>query len=240
MTSERRIHFATFGSTPKYSAALTRIERQARESGYFDTITIYTQDTLPGLSAYADFIAKNPRGYGYWFWKVLVILDRMDAAGPDDIIVYADAGCGICTTPDARRVWPIWCGVVDRHPTHRICFHMGHIEEMWSKGDLSVLLGCAGNPAIMKSPQATAGIQMMKNTPENRALMHEWLSIMMRDDGHYVNDVPSRTLNASCFREHRHDQAIISLLMKLRGAARLPAPYRAPVHPILCLQQRES
>lgn len=240
MAGSRHIHFVTFGSTPKYSAALARIEQQARQSGYFDTVTVYTQDTLPGLSAYAEFIAKHPRGYGYWFWKPLVILDRMADAGPDDIIVYADAGCGICTSPDAQLVWPIWCGIVDRHPTHRICFHHGHIEETWSKGDLSVLLGCANAPAIMKTPQAWAGIQMMRNTPDNQALMCEWLELMTRDDGHYVDDSPSRSPNAPGFREHRHDQAIISLLMKLRGSARLRAPYRAPVHPILCLQQRDS
>ena len=59
------VHFATFGTPPKYAAALARIEKQARDSGYFASVTAYTQDTLPGIADYAEFIAKNPRGYGY-------------------------------------------------------------------------------------------------------------------------------------------------------------------------------
>lgn len=234
------VHFATFGTPPRYAAALARIEKQARDSGYFASVTAYTQDTLPGIADYAEFIAKNPRGYGYWFWKALVLLDRMRIVPEGDIILYADAGCSICTTEEARRVWPIWVGIVERHLTHRICFHHGHIEETWSKGDLSTFLGCGGNPAIMKMPQAWAGLQMMMNTAENRTLVQQWLDIMMMEDGHYVTDAPSRVPNAPSFREHRHDQAIISLLMKIHGAARLTAPYKAPIHPVLCLQQRDS
>lgn len=234
-----QIHFASFGSLPNYSNAVKRIEREARESGYFDTVTIYTQENLPGLSELNGFISKNKRGYGYWVWKPLVILDRMAHAAPDDIIFYADAGCGMCTNDKARASWKEWVALVESHPTHRVCFHNTHMEETWTKMDLAVLLGCANDPAVMKTEQAQATFQMMRNTPENQALVREWLSIMTRDNGHYVTDAPSKAKNAPSFREHRHDQSVISLLMKLRGSARTPAPWLEQIYPVLALRKRD-
>jgi hypothetical protein len=232
------VHFASFGSLPEYGNTLRRIEKEARESKYFDTVTIYTQDNVPRIGEFREFIAKNRRGYGYWIWKPLVILDRMAHAAPDDIIVYADAGCSTCTNDTARKSWAEWLSLVETHPTHRISFEQEHMEETWTKMDLAARLGCADDPAIMKTGQRLGGLQMMRNTSENQALVQEWLSTMSCENGKYITDAPSTVKNASSFREHRHDQSVISLLMKLRGSAVTPAPWRDPIHPILCLRKR--
>ena len=41
-----------------------RIEHQAKESGYFDTISMYDQTNTPGIQDHAEFINSHPRGYG--------------------------------------------------------------------------------------------------------------------------------------------------------------------------------
>ena len=95
-------HFCTFGNTPNYINTLTRLYHQAAKSGYFDTISIYDQNNTPGIQDHVDFIKSHPRGFGYWIWKPMVILDVMNKASPNDIIIYADAGCSIYNTEDAK------------------------------------------------------------------------------------------------------------------------------------------
>lgn len=233
-------HFITFGTKPRYDRALERIEREARSSGYFDTVTVYTQENLPQLREHADFVAKNPRGYGYWIWKPMAILEQMRKVPEGDIILYADAGCSICTTHEARRVWNIWLDIVRTGSTHRIAFIEGHIEETWCKADLACLLGCNDDPTIMKSCISISTLHLLQNTEDNRALVQRWIDVCLLEDYHYLTDSPSRVPNASSFREHRHDQSIISLLMKIHGASRIPAPFIAPGYPVLCLRSRDA
>lgn len=57
-------HFCTFGNTPKYNKALNRIFRQSKESGYFNTVSIYHQNNTPGIEKHVNFIKTQPRGYG--------------------------------------------------------------------------------------------------------------------------------------------------------------------------------
>ena len=48
--------------------------------------------------------------------------------------------------------------------------------------------------------------------PETRNLIKEWYNISC--DYHNIDDTPSISKNYDCFREHRHDQSIYSLLAK--------------------------
>ena len=230
------VHFCTFG-TDTFAAALRRIEQQARASGYFDTVTLYSHSTTPGLEAHAAFIEANPRGYGYWIWKPLVILDQMRRAGPEDIIVYTDAGSTVNASRAAKGRWATYRALVERAP-HRLCILQPWTREVdWCKGDLLDLLAARNRIA---GPQAWAGVQILKNTPENKALVEEWLSIMTRDNYHYVDDSLSKSPNMPTFNEHRHDQSVISLLMKQRGAHFIPDIGSSDQYPIALTQKRDS
>ena len=47
---------------------------------------------------------------------------------------------------------------------------------------------------------------------ETRNLINEWYNICC--DYHYIDDTPSIIPNHSLYKEHRHDQSILSLLIK--------------------------
>ncbi|MEO1909013.1 MAG: hypothetical protein ABGX10_01060, partial [Paracoccus sp. (in: a-proteobacteria)] len=38
------------------------------------------------------FILEQERGAGYWLWKPWIILQKLREVGPDDIVIYNDAG----------------------------------------------------------------------------------------------------------------------------------------------------
>jgi hypothetical protein len=232
------IRFCTFGSVPAYAPALQTLANEAHASGYFDEVVAFTQHDL-GLTPERLAWMELTRGYGYWTWKYMVILRMFERCGPDDIVVYADAGCGISTSPAARETWQRWCTAVREHPTHRLAFQMPHPEEDYTKRDVFEIL-CATGDEFTKSGQLMATLQLYKATPENRAFVNRCLQICTMMKYHYVNDDPSLISNAPTFKVHRHDQSIWSVLLKQHGCAILPDHWKDPDSPIMALRRRRG
>lgn len=239
ITTMSKVHFCTFGTTPNYGPSLARLVAEARIPGYFDTVTAYTQDTLPATPAEKAFMQAHRRGYGYWIWKANVILDVMSKVGQEDIIVYADAGCGISGTTAARTKFAEWIRDANEHPTHRVSFQMPHVAETWTKADVFALLDCSGDE-FRKTGQHIGGIQIYKNTGENQEFVRTYKRLMETDNYHYVTDAPSRIPNHPSFQDHRHDQAILSLLFKRHGSANREDHWRDPSFPIMALRRRAA
>jgi hypothetical protein len=230
------IHFITFGNTSKYAHAMQILCDEARASGYFDTVQSFNENDIP--PEHTAFVTSNHRGFGYWIWKPIIMLKTMGkyAANTDDIIIYADAGCGISTTPAARENFAKWIHDVRTHPTHRVALQMGHIEETWTKGELFEFIGC-NDDKYRKTGQYVGGIQLYMNTPENREFVKKYLEFVCADNYHYVSDQPSRIPNAPSFTEHRHDQSVISLLFKKYGTVTYPDHWLDPAFPIMALRR---
>jgi hypothetical protein len=208
---------------------------EAVQSCYFNSVDVFTQPDLPPSNV--EFAARAPRGYGYWTWKPLVMRQMMNRYPDGDILMYADAGCSICTDPAARKQFKQWILDVREHPTHRLAFQMNWPEETWTKGELFAFMDCDSD-VYRTSGQHSASIQVYMNTPENRAFMDEYVRITTADNFHYVSDEPSRTANAPSFRDHRHDQSIVSLLFKKHGAKQYPDHWMTPGFPILTARRK--
>ena len=68
-------HFITFcAGKPNYYEAGNRLVKQATNLNLFDEISCYTEEKLKSDSEFwekhSNFIENNPRGYGYWLWKL--------------------------------------------------------------------------------------------------------------------------------------------------------------------------
>lgn len=220
-----QVHFVAFGTLPEYQPSLRRIKSQAENSGYFASTKLYIPQTTPGLADHAEFIAKHRRGYGYWIWKPLVILDRMSQVPEGDIVAYADTGCTIhSTTSRARGAFAAYLAALRAHPAQRFAFQTTHVTETWCKADVLAMFGIQPGSPAAQAGQIMATIQMYANTPANRAFLQEWLALMTRGGYHAVTDAPSVLPNAPSFREHRHDQSIFSLLAQRDGIATADHP----------------
>lgn len=216
------IHFCSFGSKlseitkQEYTTALKRIHKQAEESQFFTTVKIYNQDNTTGIELYSEFIDKNKRGYGYWLWKPLVILDMMNKYEKNSIIIYADAGFEIIKNNSTIELFNKYINDVNTHESHRLGFLDKNLECEYTKQDLFEYLEL-NDPKYKISKQILGGIQILLNTDENKKFIEEWLNIMIVDNYHYLDDSPSVSINYDKFIEHRHDQSIISLLKKKYG-----------------------
>jgi len=225
------IHFCTFGSNG-FEKTLERIEKQAVESKYFTHFHIYNHLNLASLEEHKAFVQKKRRGYGYWIWKPLVILDVMSKTSIGDIIFYCDAGCQVLTDNKRPQLFQKYVDDVLAHPSHRLGWSINQKEESWTKQDLFEYLDM-DHDEYKKSRQVCGGLQMIVYTAENRQFMEEWLRIMTVDDYHYVDDTPSLSPNCEGFVEHRHDQSVQSLLKKKWGFCDqlTGIPDTIPIHP---------
>jgi hypothetical protein len=228
------IHFCTFGSSG-YEKALERIQTQALNSSFFTTIDIYNEKNTPGLDKHSKFIETHKRGYGYWIWKPMVILDMMSRYEKDSIIIFADAGCEIIKNEVTTEIFNKYIKDVKSHPSHILGFVNSYIENHYTKQDLFNYMN-ANESNYTETNQLCAGIQIVVNTEQTKKLMQEWLDILVTDNYHFVDDSPSIAKNSLNFKEHRHDQSVMSLLKKKYGFC--PQEYgtiintiKIPIHP---------
>jgi len=154
-----------------------------------------------------------------------------------DIVLYADAGCGISVTDKARSNMKAWISDCVSHPTHRISFQMTHIEETWTKVDVFVLLGAEGDE-FRKTGQHIGTIHMYQNTQDNRAFVRMYKDFVAAETYHHVSDAKSRVRCSRTFKAHRHDQSISSILFKKYGSASRPDHWCDPDFPVVALRQR--
>ena len=97
MYKNRKIVFVAFASLDlKLSAE--RIKSQALETKYYDNIKIFNSNDFDAQmrETYRNLkSSQKKRGYGYWFWKPIILKKAMEEIDTGDIIHYADVGCHI-------------------------------------------------------------------------------------------------------------------------------------------------
>ena len=209
MTGEKV--FITFGGGGQnYIDAGHRIIEQALSLNIFDNTIFYTDKALQNdinfWSRHKYFIESNPRGYGYWLWKPYIIHKTMEMLNDGDIILYLDCGCEL----DIKRKH-YFAELFEIVTRDMILGTYTAIEKGWNKMDLLLHLDMY-NSKYINTYQHQAGALMFLVCPQTRFIVKSWYDIGC--DYHMIDDSPSIAPNVSEFIEHRHDQAIFSLLTK--------------------------
>ena len=86
--------------------------------------------------------------------------------------------------------------------------------------------------------QNVANIQIYKNNKDNLDFIKEYYKFCCLNNYHYVTDEPSYSLNDPMFKEHRHDQSILSLLFKKYGASVFPDHWNDYEYPIIAIRRK--
>ena len=160
------------------------------------------------IEKHGEFINQNKRGYGYWLWKPQVCIQTFDKMEDGDILVYADVGCFINSQGSKFHKYYVQLAVNNGY---------AFIEDIykiyeWTKGDLFKALDAYDHA---NENQLHGCNFYLKKTPENVKFLNEWLEWCSKYD--LLTDVPSVNSNLPGFNEHRHDQAILTLLVKKKG-----------------------
>jgi hypothetical protein len=158
----------------------------------------------------------SPRGAGFWLWKPYIILETLKLLG-NDCLLYCDAGRSsyyrFHSYPRRleRRIHETPQGFV----LGPAIPHLGNIEQ-WTKRDCLVLMK-ADTPAILKQPLILTW-SLWRRREKSDAFLRTWLAACLDrrclTDDTNVCGLP----NYNEFKDHRHDQSIVSILAYKLGA----------------------
>lgn len=211
---DKNIRFITFADGKKYTS--DRIMKEAYDSGFFKECKSYGPQDFNDefISKHRDFINKNNRGYGYWIWKPYFILRNLADLKNGDYLIYLDSGTSVQSNP--KRVKQYYQMLQNNDA---ILFRIHHDEKIWCKMDtvdyISKLLKKEDGikDVFERDPkQRTAGIIMLKKTPTTIDIIQKWYETAIQYK--YIDDSKSIYDNDPSFKEHRHDQSILSVLSK--------------------------
>ena len=209
--------------------SLDRLARQAKSLNTFDDIYMFIENDLPVdfREHFKEKLIPGSRGYGYWSWKPEAILMALDRIQDEDCLLYIDAGCHLNDRGKKRLLE--YFKILEQEETGIVTFKAIQPTEdnsslvydgrklfdqpnyRWIKGDLLDYFGEKDNPSVVNDQAIGSGIIFVRKCDRAIRIIREWQKIIW----HHFNlldDTPSVSANLAGFIEHRHDQAIWTLL----------------------------
>jgi hypothetical protein len=209
-----RLHFITFadGTNPKYMIAAKQLADMIFKAQIFSTLKVYTKMDLMHdevfWTQHKDFFARSPRGFGYWLWKSYIVWKRLQEVDEGDIVLYCDA----CTSfhSEAKERFLQYLEMLHQSPHKSFFIQMSDDLPLrhWTKADTIHRLNAK---ELLDLPIVMATILMVANTQFNRSFFQFLYSVSCEYS--LLDDSPSERTNDPTFREHRHDQSILSILV---------------------------
>jgi hypothetical protein len=208
---------------PAFDRALVAAQAAQAASAHdagIDEVVAWNRSRLAATPFYAEnrAILDGARGGGYWLWKPYIILDALRRCGPDDVVIYWDVGR---TKPNtfARPIAPLvrWCrehgGLLPGVPIVS--------QGRWTKRDCFHFMGC-DEPRFWNARQVQATFSIWSGRAAI-AFVEEWLT-WCRDRRCLTDDANECGLpNLPGFKEHRHDQSILTNLCVRDAVELLPS-----------------
>jgi hypothetical protein len=212
-------------SDPQLDAHLREAQRALAASapvGEIDEIICWDRARLAATRFYQQNreVLEQPRGCGFWLWKPYIILEAVKRAGPADAVVYWDVG-RLRGNRFTRSVLPLvrWCrehgGMLPGVPIFP--------QQEWTKRDCFYYMGC-DERRYWRACQMQATFSIWSGSAASE-FVSEWLRWCC--DRRCLTDEPNQCglPNLTGFKDHRHDQSILSNLCTKCGVDALePLP----------------
>ena len=175
----------------------------------FDIIKPYTISNVD-----TEFLNKNKRifdlgrGAGYWLWKFYIIVDSLNKMSDGDILFYCDSGKELMhdITP---LIDILHCSKQPIMPYEQLVQ-----EKVWTKRDLFIYNNC-DTPEYTDSNHYDSSTHLIIKNKETLEFYNTCLE--QGCTGDLITDGPNIYGQSDYpeFKEHRHDQSIYSIQVKL-------------------------
>ena len=210
--------FITFGHNCCGRAKRRAVDK-AKSVGGFDCARSFDMSSLSSKFRQTHSnVLTSGRGAGYWLWKPYILLKTlMEDMVEGDLVMYQDAGAYLIKSaaPLLKLCQESEHGIV--------VFTLDKTEDEYTKKDALILMDMNISEAA-RSYQRLASFVIVRKTCSSVQFVMEWLAYLSdrriaSDDGNTMG-MP----NAKSFRDHRHDQSVLSLLSKKWGIPALRDP----------------
>ena len=200
-----KTHLVSF-STPQYRLSQKALVESALKFG-IDVIHSFTEKDLKKTDFYRANIEifKQSRGYGYWLWKPFLILNTLKKVSEGDIVIYIDSGNTIIS-----NLQPLFDLCYKEQSVLFFQAH-GHLNKTWVKRDAFVLMDCDSD-VYYEAQQVCGSPNLFLANHISINFLEDWLFFCQKAS--ILTDSPNTCglENDFAFQDHRHDQAVLSLL----------------------------
>ncbi len=149
-------------------------------------------------------ILDQKRGAGFWLWKPFIILHQLSKMAEGDILFYVDSGSRF-----VNDITPI-VKIVQKNGI-ALFSNDNHKNSTWTKRDCFYYMNC-DTDEYHKGYQIAACYLALQKNNANIKLVSDWLHFASNE--RIITDEPNvcGLTNFEDFKDHRHDQSILSLL----------------------------
>lgn len=206
------IHLITYGNE-KFKNSKKRLNIDAKNTGWFDTIKVYSPKDLnyDFLKKYEN-ILNMKRGGGYWIWKYDIINQRLNEINENDILIYIDAGCTL-NKKGVKRFNEYINMLDDNNPI--ISFQLSHLEYKYTTKEILNYFNVLNNKDITNTGQILNTILIMKKNEKLKNLLNLW-NKCLTDNPLLFTDYYNENQNKD-FIDNRHEQSIFSVIRKMNN-----------------------
>lgn len=193
----------------RFGKSQKKNSQTGKEVGGFDNVIEYGIEDID-----TEFKDKNAHIFihnrlaGYGIWKPYVVLKALESRPDGEYVFYCDSG----------SFWLDSVRFLFNEPHDWLLCFSGYdsplpIEKRWCKRDAFILMDC-DKPEYTDTVQLYDGFFLVKNCEDAKNFFKEWLEYAQ--DERISTDIENKCgePNYPEFKDHRHDQAIMSLLVK--------------------------
>ena len=220
-----KTHLVTFYSTNHedvFKPGALQLENSYTQGG-FDSFKCYTEKDIILTEKQLEFLRNNERGFGFWAWKPVVVLSRLNEVEDGDIVVYHDCGRAFYNYKFTENIKPLVDKVINEHGGVGVAFGHWHHKE-YTKTECFNVMGCTDS-YYKDSHQAVATWHIWKKQPISFEILHTWKiwnfhhSEIITDKGADKKDQPAG------YHGHRHDQSILTnIILKVSKVSKTIKP----------------
>jgi len=195
-------------ATPEYFDSQKLLNDSALRNGVEEFIS-YNKKWLTKTKFYKDnkTILKQFRGSGFWLWKPFIILEALSRIEKGEILIYSDSGIEIIS--DLAPIFEI----CDKKDGLIFFNNLGAKCKDWTKRDCFIKMD-ADSDTFYFTEQVMVGFAIFKKNEKNIKFVEDWLKFGVIDNLITDSDNICGKENIEGFIEHRHDQSILSILVK--------------------------
>lgn len=223
------LSYGAKGNLHDYSRFFPRLEKQAVQTGWFDSITTMNREDLPG-----EYISKfqhilNERGAGYWTWKPWIITDKIKNLPSDDVLIYCDAQTTI-NRKAASRFYE-YVDMLNSSDLGCVSFQFTAREEtpdkLWTEKQFTYeqtfdYFNIPGDSEHRNTGQIVANCIILKVNEHAKFICNEWKNVLIQRLDLFTDQYIAENKNRNTyFRDNRHDQSIFSVIRKKHGSIML-------------------
>jgi hypothetical protein len=208
------IHLVTF-ATPRFRHRQLFLGWSALANGVANSVTHWKPKKLlaAGFENQCPRIKLSERGSGFYAWKPFIIKKTLAESPEGDIVFYCDVGriFPYKLLSGSLQVFLDWMQKHEQTVMPGINIPWDGPMSKWTKRDAFISMSM-DSPQVHSSSPIQASFSIWINCLASKEIVAEWMNLSTQRQ--LISDDPSvmGLPELSDFKEHRHDQSLMSLV----------------------------